>query len=297
MKLGRTGLVLAVFSFWLASSTAAELVFGTLNLRNYLLMDRWTGEAYRFDFPKPEDELERLREVIEDHPVHVLLLQEMGSLAFLEQLQADLAARGRSFPEAVFARQGDSRRGLAVLSTLPLESVILHTPQLPCGTHLFVRGVMEIRLRVSGTGIQLFNVHLKSRYSSDPSDPDAAGPRSREWAALRQLLDRLADPDKEVGLTLLSGDFNTPLAQAVASSWADPAWQWLPLADRLGEDWTYFFAKADQRECIDGFFALGPVPGKLVSGGLFPLSPPPWKGSDHRLVLLRWCPPPPKNPN
>ena len=62
----------------------------SINVQNYLLMDRWIDGRWKRDYPKPEKEKRALRSMINQVDPDVLLIQEMGDLPFLNELWMDL---------------------------------------------------------------------------------------------------------------------------------------------------------------------------------------------------------------
>ena len=91
-----------------------SLRIATYNLDNYLVMARYVNGAWHKSYPKPEAEKVIIRSVIREKMPEILALQEMGSLPFLKELQADLAAEGVDYPYAIHMQGADSVRHLAV---------------------------------------------------------------------------------------------------------------------------------------------------------------------------------------
>ena len=77
--------------------SGADLRVATYNLNNYLIMDRIVDGRWRPAYPKPESEKTSIRQVIKRTYADILLLQEIGSLALLEELRDDLALEGIDF--------------------------------------------------------------------------------------------------------------------------------------------------------------------------------------------------------
>lgn len=277
----------------LVPAGAADAVrIGSWNLRNYLLQDRWAADGWRFEYPKPEGEKGLLRrELLRVRP-EILFVQEVGSAAMLAELRRDLARSGLEYAEAHFGGRTEQARGLGVLSQVALREVIFHD-KVPLGGEMperkLRRGYQEVRLERGGRAVVFLHVHVKSRYTSDPADPE-----SREWrrAELRVLAER-AQARHEVageGQVVLVGDFNTPFGDALFRPLreADAGWRPLEVPDARGERWTYHHVKTDRRSRIDGFWVAR---GRLASWravGLFPLAAGRDGGSDHRMVVVEW---------
>jgi endonuclease/exonuclease/phosphatase family metal-dependent hydrolase len=263
------------------------------NLRNYLLADRWTGEAWRFDFPKPEAEKTVLRkELLRVRPA-VLFLQEIGSKAMLRELQRDLADLGLTYPHAHFGKRPDRARGLAVLGRTPFAEAVFHdeVPLAGMPGEVLRRGLQVIRLETEeGEEILCFHVHLKSRYTSDPADPESRRRREAEIAAVAGFVESrlaIAPPHSRF---LIVGDFNTPFGDDLFSRFrkTSPAWGPVPVRDGSGEEWTYHHRKSDRFSRIDGFWTLERDRARFAGIGLFPEGRPEPAGSDHRMVLIRY---------
>ena len=73
---------------------AEVLTMATYNIENYVSTNRMTEAGYRKDYPKPESEKRALRTVLRALNADVLVLQEMGPRAYLDELQRDLKAEG-----------------------------------------------------------------------------------------------------------------------------------------------------------------------------------------------------------
>src|SRR3954467_15389437 len=84
---------------FVASALRAEtLTIATYNLENYGPADRMTEAGYRKDYPKPEMEKRALRLVIRGLAADVLIVQEMGGQAHLDELRRDLKTEGCDYP-------------------------------------------------------------------------------------------------------------------------------------------------------------------------------------------------------
>lgn len=266
------------------------LVIASLNVRNYLGQDRWIYEAYRFAYPKPEEEKARLRQLIRDVRPDLLLLQEMGSDAYLRELQSDLLAEGLAYPFRHFSGRAEGRTGLSLLSKIPPREVIFHAPPVESSEPFLVRGIQELLVAPDegSAALRIFHVHLKSRYTSDPDDPQSARQRKKEiqllgdWASRRMAV----SGDRED--VLLAGDFNTPFEDGLLAPLRETA-KSVPLADERGTRWTYHHRKLDKRERVDGFWVPERDAG-IAPVGLFPVQGEADAGSDHRMAVVEWRP-------
>jgi len=269
-----------------ASSPDGPVLVGTWNLQNYLLQIRFPEGRFRPAYPMPEAQKKQIRHVILESRPDVLFLQELGSSAFLKELQLDLAASGLSYPYAAFSAAPGARSGLAVLSLFPPDEVVFHDPIPLPNDAVLPRGIQEVRFTLANLPLRFFHLHLKSRYSADPNDPDSRALRTAGFQALRQFLDRFLSVDLNAALILV-GDFNTPLDDPLLHA-IQPRWQRLPVADATGQAWTYLHRKSGSREVLDAFWLSPAAAPMFFPVTLLPadLSAAP---SDHRLVLARFC--------
>lgn len=256
------------------------------NLENYLLQNRWEHDAFRFNYPKPEAEKALLRQTLLRVRPDILLLQETGSEEMLLELRADLAAGGLNYPVTHFSAIPDARTGLALLATVEPEQVLLL--ELAGDDARILRGIHEVVLQLGAVRLNIFHVHLKSRYTSDKADPDSVAFRTDELTLLTRFLKQRLTAAEPGDHFLLAGDFNTPFGDPLLEG-LRKHWTALKPVDARGEAWTYHHFKTASFETIDGFWQphgqtrFHPV-------GLFPLSRDRPNGSDHRLVVIEWRP-------
>jgi endonuclease/exonuclease/phosphatase family metal-dependent hydrolase len=293
MRLGRT-LVSLVFGWTVTTVASAALTIATYNVENYCVTDRMVEGVFRPAYPKPEGEKAAVRQVIAALAADLLALQEMGSPPFLDELQRDLRREGQEFPHAVVLEAADAERHVAVLSKVPFKEVRRHAavPIVPPGrSDVVKRGVLEVTL-VTGAGeVTLFVVHLKSRRTERPDDPDGATQRLREAEAVRELVLRRF-PEPGAARFMILGDFNDTRAskpvETLLRRGRREIGELLRAVDSRGEAWTYHFRRQDTYDRTDMM---------LVSAGLKPLvedggariydGPAVRQASDHRPVVVR----------
>ena len=107
-----------VLNFLVASDSVRV---ASINVQNYLLMDRWIDGRWKRDYPKPEKEKRALRSMINQVDPDVLLIQEMGDLPFLNELWMDLnVTDGAQFHYSSWMQGSyeEEERHLAVLSKI-----------------------------------------------------------------------------------------------------------------------------------------------------------------------------------
>lgn len=275
-------LFLAGILFTFALSSGDVLKCATWNLQNFLIQNRYEEGVFRLNHPMPELRKQKIREYILKLRPDVLFLQEIGSKAFLNELRLDLRALGLDYAYAGFSGVNEASRGLAWLSRIPPRSSVFHHPVTIQGKiPEMKRGIQEITLDLDGRLLIFLHVHLKSRFSDDPRDPDSRNLRRAELAALESVATGLAQSREGIDV-IITGDFNTPfnseLLDKLRESWAP-----VPAVDAQGEAWTYHHQKSATRDRIDGFwFEKGEGDGLVAR--LLPASAP--VPSDHRMVLL-----------
>jgi len=272
---------------------AETLRIATYNVENYGAADRVIAAGYRRDYPKPESAKTALRAVIRSLGADVLVLQEMGGPAHLEELRRDLRSEGCDYAFGTVLAADDEHRHLAVLARVRPLTVATHgdlTFRYRGGEGRLKRGLLEMTLETTAGEITVWGLHLKSRFTDNPDDPMSARRRAGEATAIRDfILRRHSDAGSE--RYLIVGDFNDGrTSQAVrfmGRRGQTTIAELLPALDSRGESWTYAYRKEDRYERVDHI---------LVSPGLRPLvkagraeicdAPETMRASDHRPVVV-----------
>ena len=274
------------------SLNAKNLRIATYNVRNYLVMDRQVAGSWRPSYPKPEIEKAAIREIINTARPDILVLQEMGSVDFLEELRADLHQEGLHYPYAVHLEGPDPTRHVAVLSMLPPLQVEKHKYldfKYFERRERVKRGLLEVSFEgAKGDRFTLFALHLKSRWTEDEQDPESEVRRTREAEACRNIVVKRTI-ERKLGKYMIVGDFNAPPSSAaqrrfhrrgqleIGSS--------LPAYDSRGELWTYFYKKESSYQTVDGFIISRAMLKQVKDGaGVIVDSQDALVGTDHRLV-------------
>lgn len=271
-----------------------ELRVATYNLNNYLVMDRNVDGRWRPAYPKPESEKVAIRQVIKQAVPDILVLQEIGSTDFLEELRADLVREGLQYDYAVHMDGADPDRQLAVLSKRPPQDVIEHKDlnfKYFEGREIVKRGMLEMTFVLNdGQKFKLFTLHLKSRYTDNKADQKSNMRRAREAEACRN---RIIERTLEQGIEhyLVMGDFNdSPVSSAMRRFYSRGSLEiglLVPAADSRGELWTYFYEKESRYEAVDGMIASPAMMHRVKTGsGKIVDLPEALTGSDHRMVYL-----------
>lgn len=283
------GLLFAVTSL----VRAETLTVATYNVENYGSVGRTTDAGYRTDYPKPEKEKAALRGVIRSVGADVLVLQEMGDGPYLEELALDLRAEGLDYPHRVLLDGPDGERHVAVLSRRPLQRVVQHTSLTFAylgGTERVKRGLLEVAVGTGAGEVTIFAVHLKSRLTESPADPNAESRRAAEAGAVRdRILQRFPNP--AAARFVIAGDFNDgPASRTLERMQARGTTKVavpVPAADSRGETWTYHYAREESYSHFDHLLVSEALRSRVVGGRarIFD-GPGAGEGSDHRPVVL-----------
>lgn len=251
-----------------------SLRIATYNVENYTSANRMTAEGYREAYPKSEVSKRALYEVIRVLNADVLALQEMGPGAYLDELQRDLATLGIHYPHKVLLEAQDKERCLAALSKIPFRSVQKHE-RIPFkylnAEVQSKRGLLEVELETAAGVVSLWILHLKSRFSLGPKDPESALFRAAEATALRDVIVQTSgDPQKKRFLIL--GDFNdVKKARPVRAFLTRGKLQLsslLEATDSRGERWTHHYAKEDRYERVDNILCSPALLASIANDGL-----------------------------
>ena len=260
----RTGFFAALRMTWLGCLgllgtciRAETLTIATYNIENYCAANRVTEAGYRKEYPKPESEKRALRAVIRALSADVLVLQEMGSQPYLDELRRDLKNEGLDYPHAVLATAADADRHVALLSRRPLKAVVTHADLAFTyfgAKETVKRGLLEATVATPVGDVTIFALHLKSRFTERPDDPLCAIRRASEATAIRdRVLKRFPAPS--TAMFLLLGDCNDtksskPLQFLQKRGKTDVA-ELLPAADSRGETWTHDYQREDSYSRVD----------------------------------------------
>lgn len=263
------------------------------NLCNYNLCDRMVDGRFRQGYPKPEHEKEAIRRVILRLRPHVWLVQEIGGIPFMRELADDLRKEGLDYPYLYVEPGSDPDRMLGVFSLVPFRIPPSGDgPETVCGPLPDVkRGLLRVVLDVGGRELILASFHLKSRYTTDPGDPNGARQRETEARRIRDALacDATRHPDAAV---LAMGDLNdyatsAPYQRFVLRNRSE-LFRELPVSDSVGEQWTYKNLKKRVYEQVDFTFFLShsaDIREWRSTSGIVD-GPEVEIGSDHRPIFV-----------
>lgn len=276
-----------------AGARADTLAIATYNVENYGSANRMTEAGFRPDYPKPEAQKEALRRVIRDLRADVLVLQEMGGPAHLEELRRDLRSEGWDYPHAALATAGDPERRLAVLSQRPLLAVVTHDdlsfPYLG-GRETVKRALLEATIETDAGAVTVFALHLKSRFTERSDDPLSAQRRAAEATAIRdRILRRFPAPTTARFVVL--GDCNDhrtsrTLAFLQRRGRTEIA-VLLAAADSRGEVWSHAFRREETYSRVDHILVSPGLRPSVVAGAARIYDGPGvGAASDHRPIVV-----------
>ncbi len=281
--------------FWLAPAlvASAALSVASYNVENYLVSDRLVDRVYREAYPKPEAEKTALRQVIKAMNVDILLVQEMGTQVYLDELQRDLKTDGVDFSYTTLLKAADPERHVAVLSKIPFKQISPHASvpvRLRGKQDQVKRGVLEISFATSEGELTLFLIHLKSRRTEQDDDVESRQQRLQEAVAVRDLvLARFPTPAK--AMFMICGDWNdtrnSKPVKALQKRGETVLGELVWAADSRGENWTHRYRKEDTYSRIDYFLASPPLKSFIRNGrGQVYDGPGVNEASDHRPVMV-----------
>jgi endonuclease/exonuclease/phosphatase family metal-dependent hydrolase len=158
-----------------------------------------------------------------------------------------------------------------------------------------------------GKLLVVYNVHLKSKVSSDPDDPESNERRSREARYVRRLIEYNVCEEKTAEkipasvrarmpsrmefappeLFLLLGDFNdVPASKPLASLEVESFARSLPARNDTGGILTFFNPQRGYFHTFDRIFASPEIFKKYYVPSSAKIAEFPWSqtASDHRLV-------------
>jgi endonuclease/exonuclease/phosphatase family metal-dependent hydrolase len=290
-------IVVLAFVFCLSpqgSGKDSNIRVASYNLENYLTMDRMVSGRWQKDYPKPNKEKLILRSVINQSEPDILAIQEVGDPYYLNELWKDLnSTNGVRFKYSAWwpsLGEGEARH-LAILSKVPFSVVgepkdlnfkYFEVERAPS------RGLLEVVLETNGVKWSLFNLHLKSKWTERPEDPEAAIRREREARVIRDYIRSKYPPYTDPNY-LVVGDFNdhknsAPLRRFLQVNNSQLT-RMIPCADQQGHFWTHYWDKQDSYSRFDYILATPMMQRRLLPSsskiGDYHLC---LHASDHRMV-------------
>ena len=281
--------------FYPAVGWGETIRVASYNVENYLVMDRMVSGRWQEDYPKPLKERRIVRSVINQTNPDVLAIQEIGERVYLDELWQDLNnTNGTQFKYCAWLpgfEEGEQRH-LALLSKIPF-TLVKNSPDLSF-KYFEVRrspsrGLLEAEFEIGGQKWTLFNLHLKSKWTERPDDPEASIRREKEARTIRDYIRSKYPPYKDPSYVVL-GDFNdhknsAPLRRFLQVNNSELT-KMIQCQDKRGHFWTHYWDKQDTYSRFDYLLASPMLHKKLVPEspriGDFHLC---LHGSDHRIVF------------
>lgn len=277
-----------------------KVVFAAWNVRNYQLNPLSSRDDGKRPVPaKSEVEAEATADVLAKIRPDILGLCEMGSQRDLADLQQRLEKRGLVLPHATWVDGADEDRHLALLSRFPISDSqhITHAIAKESAPQQRVqRGFLDSTVAVRpGFSLRILGAHFKSRRLV--TNFDQAELRRKESLLLRQHVESILEKNAATPL-LVFGDLNdvknsSAVAGLLGRSGTPTALSFVPLTDREGESWTYYWGATDEYSRVDYVLvssALRPLIDRRRSRIPTGIS---WsKASDHRPLVVTLTLPP-----
>ena len=272
---------------------AESVRVATLNLRNYLSMDRMVEGVFRRNYPKGELQKAALRAVVKSVNPDILAVQEIGTEQYLLEFQRDLANCGIDYPHTVLLQAVDPDRHLAILSKIPPVELLQITSldfKYFDNRESIKRGVLGAVFQTDGFTWTLFNIHLKSQWTVRTDDQNSRLRRLREAEAFRNYIKKRYSSG-DGGLYLVVGDLNSNLndkpLQRLLKIGSRVLTEVVPATDSRGESWTYFYAKAGVYSLFDYILSSPALMPHVIGGrGTIVDHNEMLIGTDHRMVYV-----------
>lgn len=251
------------------------------NVKNYNVSNRYVKGKWR-EYPKPEAEKAQLRKVVAALKPDVLLIQEMGDLAFLDELRGDLAREGVVYPYCAVTKHNSPSR-LAIMSKIkPLRFMDFNSIKIEVQgeNRMSPRGTLGAEFESGGVRWSAFAVHLKSKQGARKRDEAFIPFRFAEIRGIDGAVFNAVGAD---AAALIAGDFNDEPSSALLRNFKKMPFR---LVDSLpeggGKAYTYYWQKGDIHYLYD-FFLATPDMRKYISGSKIG-----WHldASDHRPVYV-----------
>jgi endonuclease/exonuclease/phosphatase family metal-dependent hydrolase len=269
-----------------------KFVFAAWNLRNYLLRPVKT-ESGRTATPAktPESVAAVVATLVKIRP-DIVGLCEMGTQTDLVDLQRRLKGAGLSLPHKAWVDGSDNDRHLALLSRFPLEvrhdtRTVFRLGGVPQRVR---RGILDCSVQVRPDfPLRILGVHLKS--ARVVPEYDQAAFRRAESLLLRARVEDILAQKPDAPL-LVFGDFNdtknSPVVKGVAGrTGTQQSLTILPLADHLGDQWTYRWDDSDEYSRIDFVMVNRPLRRLVLRDGTRIHRDKNWyEASDHRPLIV-----------
>lgn len=251
------------------------------NVKNYNVSNRYVKGKWR-EYPKPEEEKAQLRKVVAALKPDVLLIQEMGDMAFLDELRADLAREGVVYPYCAVTKYNSPSR-LAIMSKIrpgrfmDFSSVKI---EVQGENRMSPRGALGAEFESGGVKWCAFALHLKSKQGARKRDEAFIPFR---FAEIRGIDEAVFDAVGADAAAVIAGDFNDEPSAALLRNFKKMPFRLVEsVPEGGGRAYTYYWQKGDTHYLYD-FFLATPGIQKYIIGSKIG-----WHldASDHRPVYI-----------
>ena len=275
-----------------AAESPDKVVFAAWNVRNYMLRPVKSDNGRTLTPAKSPESLAAVVETLRRIRPDIVGLCEIGSRNDLADLQRRLQRAGIWLPHKTWVDGPDRERHLALLSRFPLE--VQHDTQttfpLDGISRRVRRGILDVAVQIRPDfPLRILGVHLKS--ARVVPEYDHAAFRRAESLVLRNRIESILDKEPAPPL-LVFGDFNdtknSPVVKGVAGrAGTRKSLTVLPLADRLGDQWTYRRDETDEYSRIDYIMVNQTLRRLVLRRGTGLHRDTNWfEASDHRPMIL-----------
>ncbi len=279
-----------------------QVTFAAWNLRNYFVQPSQPRGTNAATPAKATESVDAVVATLAKIKPDILGLCEVGSEEDLADLQSRLKASGVNLAHRTWLEGVDQERHLALLSRFPLASVqhdTRSTFSLGGLPYRVRRGFLDCTVALRPDFLlRILGTHLKSR--RPVPEYDQAEYRRQESLLLRRYVETILQKEPATPL-LLFGDFNdtknSPVVRdLLGGSDRSTALSILPLADRVGDQWTYHWAETDEYSRVDYVMVSRTLRPSVARRKSYVYRAPDWrKASDHRpLVVVLQLPKPPE---
>jgi len=239
-----------------AAESSDKIVFAAWNVRNYMLRPVKNDEGRTLTPAKSPESIAAVVETLRRIRPDIVGLCEIGSRSDLADLQRRLQRAGISLPHKTWVDGPDRERHLALLSRFPLEMQHDTRTTFPLDgiSQRVRRGILDVTVQIRPDfPLRILGVHLKS--ARVVPEYDQATFRRAESLVLRNRIEEILGEESAQPL-IVFGDFNdtknSPVVKGVAGrAGSRKSLTILPLADRLGDQWTYRRDETDEYSRID----------------------------------------------
>jgi len=275
-----------------AAESPDKIVFAGWNVRNYMLRPVKNDEGRTLTPAKSPESIAAVVETLRRIRPDIVGLCEIGSRNDLADLQRRLQRAGISLPHKTWVDGPDRERHLALLSRFPLE--VQHdtrtTFPLDGISQRVRRGILDVTVQIRPDfPLRILGLHLKS--ARVVPEYDQAAFRRAESLVLRNRIETILGEEPAPPL-IVFGDFNdtknSPVVKGVAGrAGTRKSLTVLPLADRLGDQWTYRRDETDEYSRIDYIMVNQTLRRLVLRRGTGLHRDKNWfEASDHRPMIL-----------